>query len=51
MHEHKTNTKQTQKQHLEKIDHKHIPHSLWATIAKHFLWGTIAKLSNKKPST
>ena len=37
IHEHKTNT---WKQYLDKIDHKHNPHSLW---------GTIAKLSNKKP--
>ena len=38
-YEHKTNT---WKQHLDKIDHKHNPHSLW---------GTIAKLSNKKTPT
>ena len=37
MYEHKTNI---WKQHLDKIDHKHNPHSMW---------GTIAKLSNKKP--
>ena len=36
MHEHKTNS---WKQHLDKIDDKHNPHSLW---------GTMAKLSNKK---
>ena len=39
IHEHKTNT---WKQHLDKIDRKHNPHSLW---------GTIAKLFNKKPPT
>ena len=37
IHEHKTST---WKQHLDKIDHKHNPHSLW---------GTTAKLSDKKP--
>ena len=39
IHKHKTNA---WKQHLDKIDHKHNPHSLW---------GTIAKLSNKKQLT
>ena len=39
IHEHKTNT---WKQHLDKIDHKYNPHSLW---------GTIAKLPNKKTPT
>ena len=39
IHEHKTNI---WKPHLDKIDHKHNPHSLW---------GTIAKLSNKKQPT
>ena len=31
IHEHKTNT---WKQHLDKIDHKHNPHSLWGTSSK-----------------
>ena len=43
IHEQKTNS---WKQHLDKIDHKHDPHSLWGTIAKlsntteqkHLLW-------------
>ena len=39
IHEHRTNT---WKQHFDKIDHKHNPHSLW---------GTIANLCNKKQPT
>ena len=34
------NNTNTWKQNLDKVDHKHNPHSLW---------GTIVKLSNKKP--
>ena len=39
IHERKT---KTWKQHLDKIDHKHNPRSLW---------GTITKLSKQKPPT